>query len=372
MTTTRAMRRMTDPPGDHPTNPAAPPGAAPPRDPPTGPPTGPSADLSAGAEPRTRTGAVRPTSTVPAGTGVLRAAAVIATVPYLVLKGAWLAGSRIGIPDGSVLLEPGPLPAVANAVTMAMDACVIVLALLLTRPWGRRVPGPLLIVPVYTATGLLTPILTGFPGQLVVRALGLGAGDVVKAARGPFLDDWVYTVVYGGFIVQGLALAGLFVPYARERWGRCWQGPPGRRLPSPTGVVAGAAATVGAAVGAIPLYWAVGGAAWLSARQVAQYSAESGVISAVHGLCALAAGAGALLLARGGGVRVRWPLALAWIGSSASLGWGLWLLTAVLGLEFADSERLSPMIYLAYAGQVIVGGLCAAVLARFTRSRLAA
>ncbi|NXY99314.1 hypothetical protein HYE82_34055 [Streptomyces sp. BR123] len=303
---------------------------------------------------------------------VLRAAAMIATVPYLALKAAWLAGSHIGIPDGSVLLQSGLFTTVANAVTIAMDTCVIVLALLLTRPWGRRVPGWLLIVPVFTATGLLTPIMTAFPGQLLLRALGLGAGEAVKAAREPFLDDWVYLVVYPGFIIQGIALAGLFVPYARERWGRCGQGAPGARLPSSTGVVAGAAAAVGAAVGAVHLYWAFGGTTGRSAEQVAQYSAENGVVSAVHGLCALAAGAGALLLARGGALRTRWPLALAWIGSSAALGWGLWLLLAVLGLEFGEAERVSPMIFLTYAGQVLAGCLSAAVLARFIRSRLAA
>ncbi|MEU2391555.1 hypothetical protein [Streptomyces sp. NPDC007369] len=303
---------------------------------------------------------------------LLRAAAVIATVPYLALKAAWLAGSHIGIPDGSVLLESELFSAVANALTMAMDACVIVLALLLTRPWGRRVPGWLLLVLVFTATGLLTPIMTGFPGQLLVRAVGFGAGEDVKAAREPFLDDWVYFVVYPGFIIQGLALAGLFVPYARERWGRCRQGVPGTRLPSSTGVVAGAAAAVGAAVGAIHLYWAFGGTAWLDAEQVAQYSAESGVFSAVHGLCALAAGAGALLLARGGAPAVRGALALAWIGSSAALAWGLWLLLAGLGLQFGESEPAAPMIFLTYAGQAITGCLSAAVLAWSARSRLAA
>ncbi|MFK0256905.1 hypothetical protein [Streptomyces sp. NPDC090445] len=353
--TTRAMRRTTDPPMT--------------TDPP------PTTDPPARADPPNETLPADPATLTSAATPVqrfLRAAAMIATVPYIALKGAWLAGSRIGIPDGSVLLEPGLFSAVANAFTIAMDACVIVLALLLTRPWGRRVPGWLLVVPVFTATGLLTPIMTAFPAQLAVRALGLGAGEAVEAGREPFLDEWVFAVVYSGFIIQGLALAGLFVPYARERWGRCRQGVLGTRLPSPTGVVAGAAATVGAAVAAIHLYWAFGGTAWLDAKQVAQYSAETGVGSAVHGLCALAAGAGALLLARGGALRARWPLALAWVGSSATLGWGLWMLVAMLGLEFGDTAHISPMIFLAYAGQVLAGCLSAAVLARFTRSRLAA
>ncbi|MER5730850.1 hypothetical protein ABT084_21435 [Streptomyces sp. NPDC002138] len=304
-----------------------------------------------------------------AGRRVLRGVALAATVPYLTLKAAWLAGSRIGIPDGSVLLEPGLFFTVANSVTLAMDACVIVLVLVLTRPWGVRVPGWLLTVPAFVATGLLTPILTGFPGQLLIRALGMGAAPAAaRAVREPFLDPWVFHVVYGGFTVQGLALAGLFVPYARQRWGHRWQGAPERRLPSSTGVVAGAAATAGLVVGATYLYWACGGAAGLSALQRAERTADGSVVSVVHAACAIGAGAGAVLLARGRG-RVRWSLALAWTGSAATFSWGCWLLIASLSGEFAGARGSTEVMYLTYAGQMIIGLLAAAVLTRFLTAR---
>ncbi|MFD9359266.1 hypothetical protein [Streptomyces sp. NPDC060031] len=306
-----------------------------------------------------------------AGRRVLRAVALAATVPYLCLKAAWLSGSRIGIPDGSVLLEPGLFLTLANAVTLAMDASVILLVLVLTRPWGRRVPAWLLTVPAFVATGLLTPILTGFPGQLLIRALGLGAGGPGKTYQAPFLDPWVFTVVYTGFTVQGLALAGLFVPYARERWGRRWQGAAGKRLPPSTGVVAGAAAPAGLMVGAVHLYWAFGGTAALGAERAAEYSAAAGVVSAVHGACALAAGAGAMLLARARGRerRGRWPLALAWTGSAATLTWGLWMLIASLGPELDGGEGPTRATLLIYAGQMITGSLGAVVVTRFLTSR---
>ncbi|MET9611059.1 helix-turn-helix transcriptional regulator [Streptomyces sp. NPDC006512] len=110
------------------------------------------------------THATRPPSPAPApapGTGrrIFRAAALAATVPYLTLKAAWVAGSRIGIPDGSVLLERGPVIVVANGMTLAMDACVILLVFAFTRPWGLRIPAWLLTVPVFVATGLLAPIV---------------------------------------------------------------------------------------------------------------------------------------------------------------------------------------------------------------------
>lgn len=166
---------------------------------------------------------------------MLRAVALTATVPYLGLKTVWLCGSHLGIPEGSVLRDPGPFFMAANSVTLAMDACVILLVLVFTRPWGIRVPGLLLTVPVFVATGLLTPILFAFPGQLLVRALGFGTDPVVQAARVPFLDPWVFHVVYTGFTVQGIALAALFVPYARERWGWAWRGVTGSGCRPPQG-----------------------------------------------------------------------------------------------------------------------------------------
>lgn len=292
-----------------------------------------------------------------------------ATVPYLALKTAWLTGSRIGIPDGSPLLHPEPFLIAANAVTVAMDACVILLVLVLTRPWGIRVPGWMLAVPVFVATGLLTPILLGFPGQLLIRALGFGADPAAEAVREPFLDPWVFNVVYTGFGVQGLALAGLFVPYARERWGRRWQGVTGARLPSSTGVVAAAAAATALAVAAVHAYWACGGSAGMDAERAAAYSSETAVVSAVHGICALAAGAGALLLARGGGFPARWALGLAWIGGAAALCWGAFVLVGSLGPQLDGGEGTAVTSLLAYAGQMITGLLAAGVLIRFLSSR---
>ncbi|MGP3685170.1 hypothetical protein ACTVZO_10745 [Streptomyces sp. IBSNAI002] len=286
------------------------------------------------------------------GTGrrIVRVVALAATVPYLALNGAWLAGSRIGIPAGSVLNEPGLFFTVTNSVTLAVDACVILLVLVLTRPWGIRVPSWLLTVPVFFATGLLTPILLGFTGQLLIRLLGFGAAPDAAGGPEPFLEPWVFNVVYTGFTVQGIALAGLFVPYARERWGRGRPGGPGGPVspdgargsaPSSTGVAA-ASVAAGLAVAAAHAYWAFGGTAWLSAEQAASYTAEAGVAPAVHAICALAAGAGAVLLARGGRAPARWPrwaLGAAWTGSGATLSWGTWMLVASLGPQLDGGRR---------------------------------
>ncbi|NGN67949.1 hypothetical protein G5C51_29130, partial [Streptomyces sp. A7024] len=125
----------------------------------------------------------------------LRALAIAACVPYLTLKLAWLSGSHVGIPAGSDLRRSEGALFAANTATVVMDAAVIVLAFALTRPWGRRLPGWLLLLPLWVATGLLAPIVVGFPAQLVARLFGADTGSQQPADE-PFLAEWVFGVVY--------------------------------------------------------------------------------------------------------------------------------------------------------------------------------
>ncbi|MFJ7418273.1 hypothetical protein ACIQXD_06600 [Streptomyces uncialis] len=360
----------------------------------------------------------------------LRAVAITACVPYLVLKTAWLGGSRIGMPEDSLLLDDPAVTAVANLVTLVLDACVIVLALLLTRPWGRRVPAWLLVVPMWTATGLLAPIMTAYPLQLLVRALGGGGSGVSAGAGGggeegaePFLHEWVFGMVYGGFIVQGLSLGALFALYARDRWGHLLWRDRVRDLPSAGAVpraVTGAATLVALVPATLHTLWASGFAMGADGTRLAgRGTGELAVMeatSAVFPLVAVA-GAGLLVLGRDGArwvgvrwvgvrvralarvpvpVRVRVPvrvpvrvralarvpvrvralarvpvrvaLAAAWLGSGATATWGGWITLASLGGGGIASGTSGPM-YLAYACQMIAGALVAVVGARFLAGR---
>ncbi|TXS45543.1 hypothetical protein EAO75_22155 [Streptomyces sp. uw30] len=302
----------------------------------------------------------------------LRAVAIVSCVPYLSLKVAWLAGSRIGIPDGSSLLEHRASMAVANSVTVLMDAAVIVLALVLTRPWGLRVPAWLLVLPAWVATGLLAPIMAGFPIQLVVDALG-GATNTTAGGE-PFLDAWVFGVVYTGFIVQGLTLGALLVLYARDRWGRLWEG---RVWELPAGFIGAAqrAVAVAAAGCALPpliahLLWACGGTAGLDESRVTDRASGFYVMEALSVVFLAMAVTGGLLLAfrRGRALPVALPLALAWVGSAATLCWAGWLSLAPL-TDVADGP--TPVLSLTYAGQMIVGILVACLGVHFLAERSA-
>ncbi|MFI6940726.1 hypothetical protein ACIBI4_15745 [Streptomyces sp. NPDC050418] len=303
------------------------------------------------------------------GVKALRAVAIAACVPYLSLKLTWIFGGRIGIPEDSTLLDHRATMLIANTATVLMDACVVVLALLLTRPWGLRVRSWLLAVPMWAATGLLAPIMAGFPLQILVRLLG---GSVrTEAANDPFLHEWVFSVVYGGFILQGLALGALFVLYARRRWGHIWQG---RVWDLDAGPKAPAVAAAVCAVLPVTTHtlWATGSATGLSSAAADGRASDFYALEVLYALFPVVAVAGALLLAfrPAPGLALRVPLALVWLGSAATACWGGWLLIGSLAAtDMAD--RPTALMLLTYAGAMITGLLVLLTGVRHTAARRA-
>ncbi|MFJ8790898.1 hypothetical protein [Streptomyces sp. NPDC102462] len=308
---------------------------------------------------------------------LLRSVAIVACVPYIGLKAAWLAGSRAGIPQGSPLPEHRTTMAVANALSVLLDAAVIVLAVVLTRPRARTAPAWAAVFPVWVGTGLLAPITAGYPLQLVVGALAGGGAGPADPGRRPFLDAWVFAVVYTGFIVQGLALGALFALYARDRWGRVWRGRMGD-LPAGTTRAAQRACAGGAALAALlplgtHLLWMLGGTAGLGPGRAAHRTSDFFVMEAVAIGFLLAAVTGGRLLGFRHGRRlpVAAALALAWLGSGGTACWGGWLSLAPLGDGGDLGDPPTQLMNLTYAGQLVTGVLVAALGAHFCAERYA-
>ncbi|GGT66093.1 MULTISPECIES: hypothetical protein [Streptomyces] len=311
---------------------------------------------------------------------ILRALAVVACVPYISLKVAWVAGSEIGIPPGSVLLDHRALLIVANSVSVVMDAMVVLLALLLTQPWGLRVRAWLLAFPMWAATGLLSPIMVGFPAQLV---LSVFAGPQKHESGGrPFLDEWVFGAVYGGFIGQGLALGALFLLYTRDRWGHVWRGTlddlPARLSGTAVRVTAVVASLLALAPCAVRLMWALGSTHGLSAGQISQRTEEFHLLEWMRLLFTAVAVVTVLMLVfagtsgrRTGALPVRTPLGLAWVATGGVGCWGAYM-TLVTFLPDTDPDKaFTGLARLTYAGEMITGFLLAACVAAFLRRRSA-
>jgi hypothetical protein len=180
--------------------------------------------------------------------------AAAAVVPYLLLKLLWLSGSTIGMTgDGATEEMASGRMVVGNVVTVAMVLVTVVVAVGLVRPWGRRVPGWLVLAPMVGAAGLLAPIVLGLPVGLAVQWVLPTAAPAMDASGG--LAPWVFALVYGGFVLLGCALAVLATIYARERWAATLGRAP--RAPATWVIVVGG---LGMSVFAIAMtYWGVAG-----------------------------------------------------------------------------------------------------------------
>jgi hypothetical protein len=137
---------------------------------------------------------------------------VAAMMPYLTIKTAWLLGSDIGVVQPG-LMRTAPF-IVGNLITALMELTGAALALALVHQWGQRLPAWLVLLPLWAAGGLLAPVMLAAP-------VGFLAGiSTTPAADAPIdgLQEWVYAVVYTGFILQGTGLAIAFTQHIRTRW----------------------------------------------------------------------------------------------------------------------------------------------------------
>ncbi|MBB5854218.1 hypothetical protein ACFQ05_12985 [Amycolatopsis umgeniensis] len=251
-------------------------------------------------------------------------AAILGTLPYLTLKASWVTGGDLGLRDPSFV--DSELMLFANLLTGGMDVVAVVLALAFTYSWGRRIPAPLVLFPIWIGTGLLAPIVLNLP----VIVADLAKQQLTEMP----LENWVWAVVYGGFAWQGILLLTAFVLYARDRW---WFVVTGTVRPGTIGW-AGGLGIVAALVSAIGhVSWAFGPGG-LSAR-------GQDVVIAVLGLLAVIALA---TVSRGR----FWPrLVLVWTGAGAMAGSGAWGLFSAFTM---GSAAHAPVLAVQVIGGVLM------------------
>lgn len=303
-----------------------------------------------------------------AGVGRLGTAAAwisaVCCLPYLVLKVAWTAGVPVGIADRSLLDSSGWVA--GNAVMAVIQLAGLLLVLALTRPWARRVPTWLLLLPVWVGTGLLFQIAVAAVVALFSPALHASGGSTAG------IEPWVFVVVYASFAGQGVALAIAFACHVRSRWGpllgECAGEVVARRIgrarswpESHLTALAEAAAAMTVAVALVFGYWAAGGSFGISGQPPPSWALQT---SRVTG--AVLAGVGLLGLVGRWGRRTRFwlPAALTWIGSGALASFDG--LTVVLNRIFVmfGTDAAEPgwsLMDTALVIKVVIGVLAAAV-----------
>ena len=219
--------------------------------------------------------------------------------------------------------------------------------------------------------------MVGYPLQLGARLLGGTAAPSGGPAARPFLDEWVFTVVYTGFIIQALALGALFVLYARARWGHLWRGRIlGLAGQGPARGVQRATALMASAVVLVPLtahlLWATGSTSGLTATMIAERTSDFYALEAAYVLFAVMTVTGLLLVAfpRAGALPLRLPLSLAFVGSAALACWGGYMM--LTALENRDpSRRISELMNVTYSMQLLAGMLVFTMGAYFFADRAA-
>jgi hypothetical protein len=149
--------------------------------------------------------------------------AVLAAVPYTVLKLAWGLGSRIGVNgdafDGVTLASPG------YGDTVVMGAVAVLASVVMG---AGAVPATFRQRVLHAVSATL-----GVIGSLMLLPISV-AGAVLMVVAPPAADGeltpWIFYLVYGCFIVWGLALAPLTVLYLRATRRPC---PRHRPAPGP-------------------------------------------------------------------------------------------------------------------------------------------
>lgn len=138
--------------------------------------------------------------------------AALAMTPYALIKISWVVGALAGLlPIGDGFRLTGWL--VLNTATIGMAGIGIAMALALVRPWGTRIPGPLVVFVAWVGTGFLVPVL---PFAVLDSLLGLSDGEPrSEDDPGPAMPGWEAALIQISFVGMGLGLAVALPAYLR-------------------------------------------------------------------------------------------------------------------------------------------------------------
>lgn len=134
------------------------------------------------------------------------------TLPYLMLKLAWLSGSRIGLIDPT--FGRSTSMHLLNGATVCLDVVALALAVTFGTKLGQRVSAYLVVPPMWVGAGLLGQVL------VMVGAFAVHHPPVESTTETAPMATWVYAAVYADFCGLGLCLLPAFALYARDRWPR--------------------------------------------------------------------------------------------------------------------------------------------------------
>jgi hypothetical protein len=299
--------------------------------------------------------------------------AAAAAAVYVGLKALWVAGFSFGVADfGDVTAAQWRTD---NLVTGAIGLVGLLAGLAAVRPWGRRLPAWVVAVPMWVGVGLLAPFVVLMPLAALFWAAGWWQPPSTPPDSGdPTLRPWVFVLVYGSFIVLGLALAIAWTRDAYRRFGTVLRGPVTRLRSSTRAVaqpLAWGAAGLACVLAVVRLGWlADTGPGLLPGGRSAFLRLQDGLTAAQFLLAAV----GVLVAVHGWGRRpFVVPLAAAWLGAGGMLGASVLDLP---GIVTGDQWAPAGQTFTGYATSVVValvaGGAISVVMATVLAERVPA
>ena len=292
----------------------------------------------------------------------------LAMTPYLLIKVSWVVGGLLGVLSfGPELGRTGWV--VLNAVTIAMSAAGIAVALALAGNERRRAQEAALLILSWIGVGFLVPMLPYLVASTLLGGAGPsgGQGGDDAAAAMPGWEAVLIQVSFAG-LALGLAVAlPLFLLERRSAFltGRLADteassaAAPNRRLALSTLTVL--AASVLSLLG---LYWAAGGRAGLDhpgARDLNWH-----LLHANTACWALLGAVAAWMLGRARPASLpRWiPVAIAWAVSGFLVAWNCWKLPLIgyLAIAGTPAGQTWPENPGAAAAQCLLGVLAGSAL----------
>ncbi|MBT2384908.1 hypothetical protein [Streptomyces sp. ISL-11] len=319
--------------------------------------------------------------------------AALTLTPYLLIKVSWVVGTLLGLlpmGEGFSITEW----VVLNTVTVGMAAIGIVLALVLARPWGGRLPAAPVIFCAWVGAGFLVPVI---PYMLISQFLGAkgseehgnggAGGDAGGGGGDAAMPGWEVALIGVGFLGMAVGLAVALPLYLCERWPQAFHGPVGDDAPEdgragagalrpwPAGLAVAAAAVLGLA----GLYWACGGTAGIDHPGLRDLNPS--LMTGNAGLWALIGGCALWSLTtrrttrRATRLPLWIPVTLTGVASGSLFAWGGWKLPVTLYFAVVPHGDPQPQNLVVAASQhavsIATGATMLYALLRVLRRRVA-
>lgn len=243
---------------------------------------------------------------------------------YATAKVIWVIAALLGAVPGTADMNT-PEWITLNLITIGMAAFGIALGLALAQQWGKRLPGSLVILFSWIASGFLVSLLPSSALSALLASTGAGSGGAASGGGGESIPRWDTALIMIGFFGMAAGLLVAVPVYMRERWPRAFTG---------MSVVVGAShaklPTSALVATSVPTllwtYWAAGGTLGLNQDALGLWNLDARLLVGTSAAwCAVGAWSVWALSSRSRAHVPMWlPMTAGFVASGSLFAWNAW------------------------------------------------